>query len=59
MQESAIEFDLNAFFAAKGTGEDAEFIHKTDVQKWLNVIRGAHLPTQVDAMRTGTRPPFP
>ena len=53
------EFDLNAFFAATGHGKDAAFVHKTDVQKWLDIIRGAHLPTQVDAMRMGTRPPFP
>ena len=53
------EFDLNEFFEAKGAGKDAEFAHKTDVQKWLDLIRGAHLPTQVDAMRMGTRPPFP
>lgn len=53
------EFDLNAFFEATGTGRNAEFRHKTDVQKWLDIIRGAHLPTQVDAMRMGTRPPFP
>lgn len=53
------EFDLNEFFEAKGIGKDAEFTHKTDVQKWLDLIRGAHLPTQVDAMRMGTRPPFP
>ena len=53
------EFDLNAFFEAKGIGSDAEFTHKSDVQKWLDLIRGAHLPTQVDAMRIGTRPPFP
>ncbi len=53
------EFDLNAFFEAKGTGADAEFVHKTDVQKWLDIIRGAHLPTQLDSMRMGTRPPFP
>lgn len=53
------EFDLNAFFEAKGRGPDAEFTHKHDVQKWLDIIRGAHLPTQVDALRMGTRPPFP
>lgn len=53
------EFDLNEFFEAKGIGKDAEFVHKADVQKWLDLIRGAHLPTQVDAMRMGTRPPFP
>lgn len=53
------EFDLNVFFEAHGTGNSAEFVHKSDVQKWLDIIRGAHLPTQVDAMRMGTRPPFP
>lgn len=53
------EFDLNAFFEARGAGDAAQFVHKTDVQKWLDIIRGAHLPTQLDAMRMGTRPPFP
>ncbi|MCH8565204.1 restriction endonuclease [Nesterenkonia sp. LB17] len=53
------EFDLNEFFAAEGTGAHSEFRHKDDVQKWLDIIRGAHLPTQVDAMHLGTRPPFP
>jgi len=53
------EFDLNAFFEAKGAGGDAEFVHKTDVQKWLDIIRGSYAPTQVDALKAGTRPPFP
>lgn len=53
------EFDLNAFFEATGAGKTAEFVRKTDVQKWLDIIRGAYLPTQLDAMRMGTRPPFP
>jgi hypothetical protein len=53
------EFDLNAFFEAKGSGAAAEFVHKTDVQKWLDIIRGTYLPTQVDALKVGTRPPFP
>ncbi|UYF92633.1 DEAD/DEAH box helicase family protein [Rhodococcus aetherivorans] len=53
------EFDLNAFFEATGTGKAAEFVHKSDVQKWVDIIRGAYLPSQVDAMRMGTRPPFP
>ena len=48
------EFDLNAFFAATGTGADAEFKHKNDVQKWLDIIRGAYCPTQVDALKLGT-----
>lgn len=51
------EFDLNEFFAAKGTGEAAAFDHKDDVQKWLEIIRGAHAP--LDSLRVGTRPPFP
>jgi hypothetical protein len=53
------EFDLSVFFNATGVAKDAEFTNKTDVQKWLDIVRGAHLPTQVDAMRMGTRPPFP
>ncbi|MGN6124974.1 MAG: restriction endonuclease, partial [Humibacter sp.] len=53
------EFDLNAFFEAKGSGASAEFVHKDDVQKWLDIIRGSSLPTQVDALKAGTRPPFP
>jgi hypothetical protein len=43
------EFDLNEFFEAKGTASDAEFKHKSDVQKWLDIIRGGYAPTQVDA----------
>jgi hypothetical protein len=53
------EFDLNAFFEARGLGRDAEFVHKDDVQKWLEIIRGSYMPTQVDALKAGTRPPFP
>ncbi|GAA5030753.1 hypothetical protein ACFQRL_11085 [Microbacterium fluvii] len=62
------EFDLNAFFEARPVssrsarstpGGEFEFVHKGDVQKWLDIIRGSYLPTQIDAMKTGTRPPFP
>jgi hypothetical protein len=53
------EFDLNTFFEASGTGAKAQFKHKTDVQKWLDIIRGGYLPTSVDHLKTGTRPPFP
>jgi hypothetical protein len=34
------EFDLNEFFAATGTGKEAQFKYKSDVQKWLDIIRG-------------------
>lgn len=53
------EFDLNAFFEASGNGKKATFKHKDDVQKWLDIIRGAYLPSQIDAMKMGKRPPFP
>ncbi len=53
------EFDLNAFFEASGTGVKAQFKHKTDVQKWLDIIRGQYGPNFVDSLKTGTRPPFP
>jgi hypothetical protein len=53
------EFDLNAFFGAKGRGTKAQFTHKSDVQKWLDIIRGSYLPKAVEHLKTGTRPPFP
>ncbi len=53
------EFDLNEFFAASGTGQDAHFKHKADVQKWLDIIRGSYAPAAVESLKTGTRPPFP
>ena len=53
------EFDLGEFFKASGIGKSATFEHPDEVQKWLDIIRGAHLPTQVSLMKTGTRPPFP
>ena len=53
------EFDLNAFFAANGSGDGATFKHKNDVQKWLDIIRGGYAPQAVESLKTGTRPPFP
>ena len=53
------EFDLNAFFEASGEGEAAQFKHKSDVQKWLDIIRGGYAPRAVEHLKTGTRPPFP
>lgn len=53
------EFDLNEFFAATGTGSRAHFKHKSDVQKWLDIIRGQYAPGAVDSLKTRTRPPFP
>jgi hypothetical protein len=53
------EFDLNEFFAATGTGKSAQFKHKSDVQKWLDIIRGQYAPKIVDGLKTGSPPPFP
>lgn len=53
------EFDLNAFFEASGKGVLAQFKHKRDVQKWLDIIRGGYAPKSVEHLKTGTRPPFP
>ncbi len=53
------EFDLNAFFEASGTGLSAAFKHKSDVQKWLDIIRGGHAPRAAELLKAGTRPPFP
>ncbi len=53
------EFDLNEFFAASGTGVMAKFTHESDVQKWLNIIRGSYNPQTVDQLKSGTKAPFP
>ena len=53
------EFDLNAFFEATGTDKTAQFKHKSDVQKWLDIIRGGHMPHAAELLKAGTRPPFP
>jgi hypothetical protein len=53
------EFDLNAFFEATGDGKKARFKHRSDVQKWLDIIRGQYAPKHAEFLKTGTRPPFP
>jgi hypothetical protein len=53
------EFDLNEFFLATGTGKGAQFKHKSDVQKWLDIIRGQYMPKVVECLKTGSPPPFP
>jgi hypothetical protein len=54
------EFDLGEFFSASGIGDGAEFKYKNDVQKWLDIIRGAYSATQVDNLKLGAKkPPFP
>lgn len=54
------EFDLNEFFRAEGEGETAHFVHEDEVQKWLDLIRGAYKGATVDDLRLGRdKPPLP
>ena len=61
MQGEFDEFDLNVFFSAEGKGSQARFVHEDEVQKWLDLIRGSHLPSSIDDMKLGQdkRPPMP
>lgn len=54
------EFDLTAFFKAEGEGEEAKFKNEREVQKWLDLLRGALQETTTDQLELGAeRPPFP
>ena len=54
------EFDLNLFFKADGDGFMARFTYESEVQKWLDLIRGNYLETTVDNLKLGAKkPPMP
>ncbi|MBQ8289706.1 MAG: GIY-YIG nuclease family protein [Clostridia bacterium] len=62
INEGFDEFDINEFFKAelqeKGKVESARFIYESDVQKWLELIRGRFSAT--DDLKLGTeKPPMP
>jgi hypothetical protein len=60
MQGEFDEFDLNIFFSAAGSGDNAKFTYQDEVQKWLELIRGSFLPTSLDNLKIGgQRPPMP
>jgi hypothetical protein len=60
MQGEFNEFDLNVFFTAIGVGENAKFTYQDEVQKWLDLIRGAFMATSVDNLKLGAqKPPMP
>ena len=60
MQGEFNEFDLNVFFSAEGLGDQAKFKYEDEVQKWLDLIRGAFMPTSVDNLKLGAqKPPMP
>lgn len=54
------EFDLNQFFTAEGEGPLAKFKHESEIQKWLDLIRGSYAETTVDNLKMGAeKPPMP
>jgi len=54
------EFDLNLFFSAEGIGNPATFKYEEEVQKWLDLIRGAFQAATVDNLKLGAKkPPLP
>ncbi len=60
MQGEFDEFDLNVFFSADGEGRAAKFKYQNEVQKWLDLIRGAFAETTVDNLKMGAKkPPMP
>jgi T5orf172 domain/Type III restriction enzyme, res subunit len=60
MQGEFDEFDLNIFFSASGVGDYAKFTYQDEVQKWLDLIRGAFLETTIDNLKLGAKkPPMP
>ncbi|MDO9578040.1 MAG: DEAD/DEAH box helicase family protein [Candidatus Cloacimonadales bacterium] len=60
MQGEFDEFDLNIFFSAEGIGVKAKFKYQDEVQKWLNLLRGAFLETTMDNLKLGAKkPPMP
>ena len=60
MQGEFNEFDLNVFFSAEGIDDSARFRYEDEVQKWLDLIRGAFQLTSVDNLKLGAeKPPMP
>lgn len=54
------EFDLNVFFSANGSGNSAKFDYESEVQKWLDLIRGSFSETTIDNLKLGAKkPPLP
>jgi len=51
------EFNLNVFFSAEGQGDKAKFKFEEHVQKWLDLVRGAHLGTATDDLKLGAKKP--
>ncbi len=51
---------MNLFFTAVGHGKFARFKYEDEVQKWLDLIRGAFMETTEDYLKLGAKkPPMP
>lgn len=63
MQGEFNEFDLNVFFSAKyddgDSVENSRFVYESEVSKWLQLIRGSYLPSNVDDLKIGQKPAMP
>lgn len=54
------EFDLNIFFKAEWTKENAKFMYEEHVQKWLDLIRWSFQETSLDNLKLwAKKPAFP
>lgn len=54
------EFDLNTFFSAEGSFQTAKFKYESEVQSWLDLIRGQYMATSLDNLKLGAKkPPMP
>lgn len=52
-------FDLNEFFKTENRGAESVFKHENEVKNWLDLIHVQYLPTEIDSLKTGKRPPMP
>lgn len=63
MQGEFNEFDLNVFFSAKyddgDSVENSRFVYESEVSKWLQLIRGSYLPSNVDDLKIVQKPAMP
>lgn len=54
------EFDLNTFFTATGQKNSAKFKYQTEVQKWVNLIKGSFEDELYNNLKMGSKkPPMP
>ena len=56
---SSMSSTSTSSFRPPAPAPSRDFKHKSDVQKWLDIIRGQYAPKAVESLKTGTRPPFP